>query len=42
MEISNKLLCLFSANVSEDGDRYVIEVPKREIETGSIDPAQTY
>ena len=42
MEISNELLCLFSANVSADGDRYVIEVPKREIETGSVDPGGTY
>ena len=42
MEISNKLLCLFSANVTSEDDKYVIEVPKREIETGSIDPAETY
>jgi predicted RNA-binding protein with TRAM domain len=42
LEISNELLCLFSANVSADGDRYVIEVPKREIETGSVDPGGTY
>jgi predicted RNA-binding protein with TRAM domain len=42
LEISNKLLCLFSATVSPDGDKYVIEVPKREIETGSVDPDQTY
>jgi predicted RNA-binding protein with TRAM domain len=42
MEISEKLLCLFSADVSEEGDRYVIEVPKREIDTGSVDPGETY
>jgi predicted RNA-binding protein with TRAM domain len=42
VEISNKLLCLFSADVRQDGDRYVIEVPKREIETGSVDPSDTY
>ncbi|MFB6309773.1 MAG: TRAM domain-containing protein [Salinirussus sp.] len=42
MEISNQLLCLFSAEVSADGDRYIIEVPRREIETGSIDPDETY
>ena len=42
MEISNKLLCLFNAEVRSDGDRYVIEVPKREIETGSVDPSETY
>jgi len=42
VEISNKLLCLFSAEVTRDGDSYVVEVPKREIETGSIDPSGTY
>ena len=42
VEISNKLLCLFSTEVARDGDRYVVEVPKREIETGSIDPSGTY
>jgi len=42
LEISNQLLCLFSADVTPDGDRYVIEVPKREIETGSVDPDGTY
>jgi predicted RNA-binding protein with TRAM domain len=42
VEISNKLLCLFSAEVTSDGDRYVIEVPRREIETGSIDADDTY
>ena len=35
-------MCLFSAEVSADGDRYVIEVPKREIDTGSIEPNSTY
>jgi predicted RNA-binding protein with TRAM domain len=42
MEISEKLLCLFSAEVSQEGDRYVVEVPRREVETGSIDPDETY
>ena len=42
LEISNQLLCLFSAEVSADGDRYVIEVPRREVDTGSIDPDDTY
>jgi len=42
MEISERLLCLFSADVREDGDKYVVEVPKREIDTGSIEPADTY
>ncbi len=42
VEISNQLLCLFSAEVSPDGDRYVIEIPRREIETGSVDPGDVY
>lgn len=42
MEISDKLLCLFSAEVEEDNDRFVVEVPRREIETGSIGTANTY
>jgi predicted RNA-binding protein with TRAM domain len=42
LEISDELLCLFSADVSDDGDRYVIEVPRREVETGSVSPGDTY
>jgi len=42
LEISDQLLCLFSAEVSDDGDRYVVEVPRREIDTGSIEPGDTY
>jgi predicted RNA-binding protein with TRAM domain len=42
LEISNKLLCLFSAEVTSDGDRHIIEVPNREIETGSVDDGDTY
>lgn len=42
MEISEKLLCLFSADVESEGDRFVVEVPRREIETGSVDAGDTY
>lgn len=43
MEISNKLLCLFSADVSEtDEGSYTVEIPRREIETGSVEPGDTY
>ena len=42
VEISNRLLCLFSADVSAEGDRFVIEVPRREIETGSLEAGGTY
>jgi predicted RNA-binding protein with TRAM domain len=42
MEISEQLLCLFSAEVRAEDDRYVVEVPRREVETGSIEPGGTY
>ncbi|ELY43142.1 TRAM domain-containing protein [Natronorubrum bangense] len=42
MEISEKLLCLFSTEVSAEEDRYVIEVPRQEVETGDIDPEDVY
>ena len=42
MEISEQLLCLFSASVSEDGDRFVVEVPRREIESGDVEVGGTY
>ncbi|MFC7204354.1 TRAM domain-containing protein [Haloferax namakaokahaiae] len=42
MEISDKLLCLFNADVRAEDDRYVVEVPRREVETGAIEPGDTY
>ena len=42
MEISEKLLCLFSADIETEGDRYVVEVPRREIDTGTVETDDTY
>ncbi|MFC7186055.1 TRAM domain-containing protein [Halorubrum yunnanense] len=42
MDISEKLLCLFSADVREADGEYVVDVPRREIETGSLEPGETY
>jgi len=42
MEISEKLLCLFSAEIESEDDRSVVEVPRREIDTGSVTPGETY
>ncbi len=42
VEISDELLCLFSATVSSDDDTFTIEVPRREIETGDIQPGRVY
>ena len=42
MEISDELLCLFSADVTVEDDRYLVEVPKREVETGAVEAGGTY
>ncbi|EMA51659.1 hypothetical protein C448_00532 [Halococcus morrhuae DSM 1307] len=42
MEISDKLLCLFNADVTESEDSYTVEIPRREVENGSIEPGDTY
>ncbi|MDX1745569.1 MAG: TRAM domain-containing protein [Halobacteriales archaeon] len=42
MELSEKLLCLFNAEVEElDGD-HVVRIPDREIETGAVEAGRTY
>jgi predicted RNA-binding protein with TRAM domain len=42
MEISDQLRCLFSARVEEQDGSYVVEVPKREVRTGSVAAGETY
>ncbi|AGB37047.1 TRAM domain-containing protein [Natronococcus occultus] len=42
MEISEKLLCVFTAKVEEQDDTYVIEVPKRELNVGDVELAEGY
>ncbi|MCH7660982.1 MAG: TRAM domain-containing protein [Euryarchaeota archaeon] len=42
MQISDKLLCLFNAELTETDDSYVVEIPESEIETGSLEPDETY
>ncbi|MES3517287.1 MAG: TRAM domain-containing protein [Natronomonas sp.] len=42
MEISDKLLCLFSAEIEAEDGRFVVEVPRREIDTGAIEADGTY
>ena len=42
MEISSELLCLFTADISSEDDDYVVELPRREIETGSVEPGKSY
>ncbi|ADJ16225.1 TRAM domain-containing protein [Halalkalicoccus jeotgali] len=42
MQISDKLLCLFNAELAERDDEYVVRIPESEVETGSIEPGETY
>jgi Predicted RNA-binding protein, contains TRAM domain len=42
MNISDDLLCLYSASVTEQDDTYTIEVPKREIQQGNVQIGETY
>lgn len=42
MEISEKLLCLFSAQIEEQNGSYVVEIPKQELRAGSIHGGETY
>ena len=42
MELSDTLLCLFNAEVERVEDGFVVHVPDREVETGSIEPGESY
>jgi len=42
MDISEELTCLFTAEVEEHGQSYVLEVPKQEVDVGYVDPTEDY
>lgn len=42
MEIPDPLQTLFSANVEERGDSYVVEVPEQEVRLGDLQQDETY
>ncbi|MFW6384918.1 MAG: TRAM domain-containing protein [Halodesulfurarchaeum sp.] len=42
MEISDELLCLFNAEINGTESGYTVEVPRREIENGTLDPGEIY
>ena len=42
MELSEKLLCLFNAEVERTDDGYAVAIPQREVDTGSIEPGEVY
>lgn len=42
MEISDRLRCLYSADVEERDGEYVVDVPAQEIKLGDIEAGETY
>lgn len=42
MDLPDDLLCLFTAELEETDESYVIEVPAREVSKGELQPGQTY
>lgn len=42
VEPAESLLCLYSGSISESDDGHVLEVPRREVETGPIESGQSY
>jgi predicted RNA-binding protein with TRAM domain len=42
MEISDELLCLFSAELEATDDGYAVGVPSREVEAGALEAGDTY
>jgi predicted RNA-binding protein with TRAM domain len=42
MEISEDLLCLFNAELEATDDGYAVEVPRREVESGSVAVGEVY
>lgn len=42
MQIPDDLRCLFNTEVQNQGGSYVIEIPKQEIDVGTISPKQVY
>lgn len=42
MELSEHLHCLFSAEVEEWGNSYILEIPEQEIQFDDVDLGETY
>ena len=42
VEIPDQLECLFSTSIDQQGDSYRIEVPRSELEEGTINAGETY
>ena len=42
VEIPDRLECLFSTSIDQQGDSYRIEIPRSEFEEGTINAGETY
>jgi len=42
VQLPDELRCLFSARVRQQGDSYVLEVPREEVERENVDPGRVY
>jgi len=42
MDLTDQLRCLFSGRIVEQENSYLVEVPKREVELGGIEPNDIY
>jgi|APHM01.1.fsa_nt_gi hypothetical protein len=42
INIADNLLCLYSARVTKQEDMYTVEVPKQEVQRGSVQTGETY
>ena len=42
MQLDNNLLTVFTAQITEEDDHNVIQIPDREFELGSLEPGETY
>jgi predicted RNA-binding protein with TRAM domain len=42
VEISDQLECLFTTSIDQQGDSYRIEIPRSELEQGTITSGETY
>jgi len=42
MDIPEQLTCLFTAEVEERDESYLIEIPKQEVDIGYVDPTDNY
>lgn len=42
VEISENLLSLYTAEIASDGETFTIEVPKRDVENGPVNPGEVH